>query len=163
MQPGLLLHNEGELRVNTRSRLLGVATRFGLAGAVAAGMMVFSFGVGVPSSGASGSYSANEASFCKALVTWAETNAKYAAPSGTGLTAYKSWAKRLLPFYESLDATAPNAATKLVLDDVVTVLKDYYSSSSIKKLVAYELANHAKFEADTKSLAKSISGCAKYM
>jgi len=149
--------------VITRSRLLGGATRFGLAGIVAAGIMVFSFGVGVPSSGASGSYSASEASFCKSLVTWAETNAKYAAPAGTGLTAYKTWAKKLLPFYEQLAATAPNAQTKVVLDDVVTVLKDYYSSSSLKKLEAYELANHAKFEADTKSLANSIKGCAKYM
>jgi hypothetical protein len=120
-------------------------------------------GVAVPSSGASGFYSASEATFCKSLVTWSEADAKYAAPTGTGLTAYKNWAKEVLPLYETLASEAPNANSKLVLNDVVTILKDYYSSKTWKKLEAYELANHAKFLAATKTLAKAIEGCAAYM
>jgi hypothetical protein len=124
--------------------------------------MVLSLGVGVSSSGASGYYSASEASFCKSLVTWATDEGKYAAPKGTGLTAYKAWAKELLPLYETMAANAPNASSKLVLNDVVTILKDYYSSKSLSKLEAYEVANHAKFEADTKGLSKAIAGCESY-
>jgi hypothetical protein len=146
----------------TRSRLLASAVRVGLAGALTAGIFVLSLGVDVSSSGASGFYSASEASFCKSLVTWSVDERKYAAPTGTGLTAYRAWAKELLPLYETLAANAPNSSSKLVLNDVVTILKDYYGSKSLSKLEAYEVANHAKFLTDTKSLAKAIEGCASY-
>jgi hypothetical protein len=136
--------------------------RVGLAGALTASILVFSLGVGATSSGASGFYSASEASFCKSLETWTVDEAKYAAPKGTGLTAYKTWAKELIPLYETLAAEAPNKASKLVLNDVVTVFKDYSSAKSLTKLEAYEVANHAKFLAATKSLSKAIEGCAAY-
>jgi len=146
----------------TRSGLPGSAARVGLAGALTAGIFVLSLGVGASNSGASGYYSASEASFCKSLATWVTDEGKYAAPTGTGLTAYKTWVKELLPLYETLAAEAPNAKSKLVLHDVVTIFKDYGSAKSLTKLEAFETANHAKFEAATKSLSKSIEGCGAY-
>lgn len=140
----------------TRTRLLVSASRVGLAGMVTAGILVLSLGVAVPGSGAAGTYSASESAFCKTMFTFRET-----APKGTSLNDYKSWAKAILPLYEKLASEAPNTASKKVLSDLVTIFKDYGSASSLSKLEAYEVANHASFLKNTKALSDAIIACAK--
>jgi hypothetical protein len=133
------------------------ASRIALAGMVTAGILVLSLGVAVPGSGAAGSYSASESVFCKALIGF---NFGKSAPKGSSLTAYKSWAKSILPLYEKLASDAPNAGSKKVLSELVIILKDYESSSSLQKLKASEIANQAAYLKGTKALIAAIVACA---
>jgi hypothetical protein len=123
---------------------------------VTAGILVLSLGVAVPSSGAAGTYSASQSAFCKTLFSFRET-----APKGTNLNDYKAWAKAVLPLYEKLASEAPNSASKKVLNDLVTIFKDYQGAASLAKLEAYEAANHAQFLKNTKALSAAIISCAK--
>ena len=137
-----------------RSRRLVRSTSAALAGAVVAGTLVVSLGMGVPSS------SAGESAFCTTLFTFVEKyEVKYAAPKGLTIGDYKAWAKLLLPFYEQLASDAPNAASKTELNYIVTILKYYTSSTSWTALEAYANANHVKFEEGTKALANAVKGC----
>ncbi len=139
-----------------RTRLMVSASRVALAGMVTAGILVLSLGVAVPNSGAVGSYSASESAFCKTMFTFKEST-----PSGTSLNDYKSWAKGIIPLYEKLASEAPNAPTKKVLNQLVTILKDYQSAGSLAGLKAYEVANHASFLKNTKAFSAAIVACAK--
>jgi len=143
--------------VITRTRLMVAATRTALAGIVAAGVLIFSMGVAVPSSGAS-SYSASESAFCKTLMGFAT---KEPVPSGTSLNSYKAWAQKIIPFYEQLASEAPTTGAKKTLTELVTILKDYGSASSLSKLATYEAANHANYLKGTKALSAAIVSCAK--
>ena len=140
----------------TRTRLLASASRTALAAMVTAGILVVSLGVAVPSSGASGTYSASQSAFCKTIFTFRES-----APKGTALNDYKAWAKAVLPLYEKLASEAPNKASQKVLNDLVTIFKDYQGAASLSKLEAYEVANHANFLKGTKALSAAIIACAK--
>jgi hypothetical protein len=146
----------------TRTKLIGAASRTAIAGVVAAGALVISMGVAVPTSGAASTRSASEATFCKTLIGFSATYAKDAVPTGTGLSAYHAWAKKVLPLYEQLAAEAPNTATKNFLTALVTILKDYGSASSLVKLGQDEVANKAKYLKGTKELTSAVIGCAKY-
>ena len=117
------------------------------------GTLVLSLGVSVPSS------SAGSSKFCTTLISYETKYASKDAVPPTTFSAYKTWAKTLLPFYETLASEAPNAASKTVLSDVATILKYESKESSWTKLEAYEIANHAKFAAGTKALAKAIESC----
>jgi hypothetical protein len=123
-----------------------------LASAVMLGTLVLSLGISVPSS------SAGSSKFCATLLTYETKYASKATPP-TSFSKYKTWAKTLEPFYATLASEAPNAASKTVLGDVATILKYESEQSSWTKLEAYETANHAKFEAGTKALAKAIESC----
>ncbi len=146
----------------TRTKLIVAASRSAIAGVVAAGALVISMGVAVPSSGATSTRSADEATFCKTLINFSLTYKNDTVPKGTGLTAYHAWAKKLLPLYEALAAAAPNAGSKKYLNDIVTILKDYDSAASLSKLQADEIANAANYEKGTKELVAAFEGCAKY-
>jgi hypothetical protein len=145
-----------------RTKLMLVSARTAAAGVITAGILVFSMGVGVPSSGAARYTSANEASFCKTLIGFAVKFRTDAAPTGATLTDYHAWVKKIIPLYEELAAEAPNAQTKTLLNDVVTILKDYGSATSLSKLGAFEAKNEATYLKGTKQLAAAIEGCAKY-
>jgi hypothetical protein len=124
-----------------------------LASAVVLGTLVLSLGISVPSSSASSS------KFCTTLLSFESKYASKDAVPPTSFSKYKTWAKTLQPFYATLAAEAPNAASKTVLSDVATILKYESKESSWTKLEAYESANRAKFEAGTKALAKAIESC----
>lgn len=64
------------------------------------------------------------------------------------------------PYYENMEATAPNAQTKEVLGFVVTVLKNDAGSTSLAKLAAHEKLHHAAFENDVKILSAAIKNYA---
>jgi hypothetical protein len=124
-----------------------------LASAVVLGTLVLSLGISVPSS------SAGSSKFCTTLTTFESQFAAKDAVPPTTFSKYKTWAKTLEPFYATLASEAPNAASKTVLSDVATILKYEGKETSWTKLEAYEAANHAKFEAGTKALAKAIESC----
>jgi hypothetical protein len=130
-------------------------TRAALAGAVVGGTLVLSLGLAVPSSSALGN-----SAFCKTIFSFEGIAEKNEAPKEITAKGYVAWAKLLLPFYEKLASEAPNNGGKVVLNELVTIFKYYSNASSIKAIEAYEAANHAKFEAGTKALAKDIEACA---
>jgi hypothetical protein len=135
------------------SRRLTTATRSLLAGATMITALTISLGVAATSSSALGS-----SPFCKTLINYEENDASKATPP-TSMSAYHTWAAELVPFYEKLASEAPNAKTKSTLGEIVVILKWESKKQSITSLEAYITANHAKFEAGTKSLAKAIEGC----
>jgi hypothetical protein len=124
-----------------------------IAGSVVATALIVPLSLSAPQAGA-----LSTSPFCTALFSWVEHQPP--APKSLTLNSYRSWAKALVPYYEKMAATAPNAKTKTVLNDVVIVLKAYANYTSLTKLAAYEKAHQAKFQADVKSLAASIKACA---
>ncbi|HEY5092325.1 MAG TPA: hypothetical protein VII60_03590 [Acidimicrobiales bacterium] len=124
--------------------------------AVASAALMLSVAVASPS-GASSMASAAGSAFCTTIFTFHPA----VPPASTNLKSYQAWAKSLEPLYATLASEAPNAASKSVLNAVVTVLKDYISSKSIPKLDAYIVANRAKWTKGTKALAAAIISCAK--
>jgi hypothetical protein len=146
-----------------RTNLMLASARTAAAGVLAAGVLVFSLGAGVPASGAATRVSsANEASFCKTLIGFSIKFRTDAAPTGATLSDYHAWVKKVIPLYEELAAQAPNAGTKKFLNALVTILKDYGSATSLSKLGTFEAKNEATYLKGTKQLASSIEGCAKY-
>jgi hypothetical protein len=135
------------------SRRFAIATRGLIAGATIVSALTISLGVAATSSSALGS-----SPFCKTLISYEKNDASKATPP-TSMSAYHTWAAELVPFYEKLTSEAPNAKTKATLGEIVVILKWESKKQSIASLEAYITANHAKFEAGTKSLAKAIVGC----
>lgn len=144
-----------------RTKLMVASARSAAAGVIAAGVLVFSMGVGIPSSGAA-MHSADEAAFCKTLISFSIKFRTDAAPTGSSLNSYHAWAKKVVPLYEELASEAPNAATKKFLNALVAILKDYGNASSLAALGTYEAKNESTYLKGTKQLAASIEGCAKY-
>jgi hypothetical protein len=116
--------------------------------------LVLALGSDVPSSSALGS-----SAFCKTLFSFEGIATKNEVPKTSSTIGYHAWAKLMLPYYEKLASEAPKNG-KVVLNELVTIFKYYDSASSITAIEAYIEANHAKFEAGSKALAKDIEACA---
>jgi hypothetical protein len=116
--------------------------------------LVLSLGSDVPSSSALGS-----SAFCKTLFSFEGLATKNEVPKTSTAAGYHAWAKVLLPFYEKLASEAPKNG-KIVLNELVTIFKYYTNASSISGIEAYIAANHVKFAAGEKALAKDIESCA---
>jgi hypothetical protein len=129
-------------------------TRAALAGAVVCGTLVLSLGMAVPNSSALGN-----SAFCKTILSFETIALKNETPKQITAKGYVAWAKVLLPFYEKLASEAPSNG-KVVLNELVTIFKYYSHASSITSIETYIAANHAKFEAGSKALAKDIEACA---
>ncbi len=140
--------------MKSRVRLGAAGARAFLAAAVCASALLVALGAAVPSASALGT-----SKFCTTLFTDMTSIEKYDAQAPTSLKTYHAWAKELLPYYEALEASAPNASSKTELGYIVTILQYYTSQSSFTKIEAYATANHAKFEAGVKSLANAIKSC----
>jgi hypothetical protein len=136
--------------MNRTSRL----TRLGVVAATAVTSVAFlvPMSTDVPAASAAGS------AFCTAVFSWAEH--PVVGPTALTISGYRQWVKLSLPYYEKMEATAPNAQTKEVLGFVVTVLTNYSNFTSLPKLAAYEKLHHAAFEKDVKALAAAIKDCA---
>ena len=134
------------MRLATRVRML-------IAGSLVAGALLIPMSVSTPPAGA-----LSNSPFCKAVFAWAE----HPIPGPTKLTIanYHYWVKEVLPYYEKMEANAPNAKTKEILGFLVTVLKAYANSTSLTKLAAYEKLHNAQFQADVKVLTAAIKACA---
>ena len=102
--------------------------------------------------------SASPSAFCSTVFNFKHYPT---APKGITIANYHTWAKMVIPFYEKLQSTAPNAASKKVLGEIVTILKYYSTSSSFANLSAYEATHRAQWIAGTTALAKAIESCAK--
>jgi hypothetical protein len=124
-----------------------------IVGSLVAGALLVPMSVSTPPAGA-----LSNSPFCKAIFSWAEH--PIPGPTKLTVTTYHSWVKAVLPYYEKMEATAPNAKTKEILGFVVTVLKAYAKSTSLTALAAYEKLHHAQFESDVKVLAAAIKACA---
>ncbi len=136
----------------TRTRRVVATSRTALASGVVLATLVVSLGVSVPSSSALGT-----SAFCNTMFTYKPVG----PPTKITTASYKKWAKTLLPFYEKLDSEAPNAKTKVILDEIVTILKYEASSTSLKGLESYIFTNHKKFAKSSVALAQAIVACAK--
>ena len=121
-----------------------------IAGSVVVAALLVPLGVAASPAGAS-------SPFCTALTSWVKHPAK--APTALTISSYHAWARLELPYFERMDAAAPNAATRTVLNDVVIVLKAYANYTSLTKLSLYEKAHHAAYEADVSQLARAIVAC----
>ncbi len=136
----------------TRTRRLVTRVRMMVAGSLVAGALLVPLSVSTPPAGA-----LSNSPFCKAVFAWAYHPANL--PTSLKLSTYHTWTKIVLPYYERMEATAPNARTKEILGFIVTALRDYANSTSLSKLAAYEKANQARFAADVKVLAASVKAC----
>jgi hypothetical protein len=137
----------------SRTKRLATRARIFVAGSVVAGALLIPMSVAVPPAAA-----ISHSPFCNAVFTWAEHPGT--SPTAFTISGYHAWVKAILPYYEKMEATAPNAKTKEILGFIVTVLKAYANSTSLVKLSAYEKAHRAKFDADIKSLSAAIKSCA---
>jgi hypothetical protein len=142
--------------LKVRTNFLAVRPRGAIGSALASVVLLASVG-GAQSASATTSKSASPSAFCTTIISYHPKS----VPSTTNLTSYKAWAKSLEPFYSKLASEAPNAASKAVLNEVVTVLKYYVSSTSLTKLDANVLKYQAKWKAGAKALAAAIISCAK--
>jgi hypothetical protein len=137
----------------TRTNRLATTSRVLLGSFVFASTLVLSLGANVPSSGAASS------AFCGTLVTWAKNPPK-PAPTSFNTAQYRAWANEYLPLYSKLASEAPNAQTAKILNQVVTILKDYESASTISALQSIVVKNSKEWATDAKALAKAIISCA---
>jgi hypothetical protein len=149
-------HLDEGVTLQIRSKFSALRPRSVIGGAVASAVLLVSMGFGT-AAGASTIQSASPSAFCSTIITYHPTT----IPNPKSLTAYKAWAKSLIPFYEKLASEAPNASTKSLLNAVVAVLKYYASSTSLPKLNGYILKYHSKWAAGSKALATAIISCAK--
>ena len=124
-----------------------------IAGFLVAGALLVPLSVATPEAGA-----LSNSAFCQAVFTWAKH--PIPSPSRITISTYHTWVKDILPYYERMQATAPNAKTKEVLSFVVTVLKAYGRDSNLRALGAYEKLHAKQFASDVRVMAESIVGCA---
>jgi hypothetical protein len=129
-------------------------SKVGLAGAIMFTTLALSLGSDVQSSSALG-----DSPFCKTLFSFEGIAEKNETPKEITAKGYVAWAKLLLPYYEKLASEAPSNG-KVVLNELVTIFKYYSKAKTVTGIEGYISANHAKFEAGTKALAKDIEACA---
>lgn len=130
-----------------------------VAGSVSALSVLASSSVALTSSGAATRHlSASSSAFCSTLISF-ETKHP-APPTSINTNAYHAWAKSYLPLYEKLAANAPNAGSKKILNEVVTVLKYEAGAGSLAKLEKYILANKNTWTNAAKALTSAIVSCA---
>jgi ABC-type phosphate transport system substrate-binding protein len=139
--------------VLNRSKRMALVSKVGLAGAIMFATLTLSLGTNVTIS------SAGDSPFCTTLFSFEGIAEKNETPKEITAKGYVAWAKLLLPYYKKLASEAP-ANGKVVLNELVTIFKYYSNAKTIAGIQAYIAANHAKFEAGTKALAKDIEACA---
>lgn len=135
----------------THSKSLTSRVRMLAVGSVATAALLIPLSVAVPSA------SASKSPFCAAVFNWASHPVK--TPTGLTIASYHKWVSAALPYFEKMDATAPNAKTKEILGYIVTVFKKYETTTSLLKLGEYEKTHAAAFAADVKSLTLAITSC----
>jgi hypothetical protein len=125
----------------------------GLAGFLLAGTLLVSTGVEfAPSAGAS------SGGFCAAIFSFAQNEPQILGAMSTSGEA--GYAKASLPYFEKIDAAAPNGKDKLVFNTVVKVYKYLAHDKSATDLEKYLNLNKKKINAATTAVAASIKGCA---
>jgi hypothetical protein len=130
--------------------------RSAFAGTLAAAVMMVSLGVAVPTSGATTLRYASPSAFCTTIYSFHGT-----APTGTNYNAYPKWAKTNLSFYKKLASQAPNAKTKKVLNELVTILKYEAKQKNLKTLGKYIAKNQKQWSNGWKAFAGAVLSCAK--
>ena len=142
--------------MSTRTRQMLTSSRAAFAGTLAAAVMMVSLGVAVPTSGATTLRYASPSAFCTSIYSFKGT-----PPTGTNYNAYPAWAKTNLPFYKKLASEAPNAKTKKVLNELVTILKYEASQKNLKALGTYIAKHQKQWTNGWKAFAGAVLACAK--
>ena len=137
--------------VSTTS-LAARAQRLVVAGLAAATLSV-SLVAGVAN--ASTTQSAAMSPFCKTLTTYHPKT----PPAGSNYQAYRTWAKNYLPFFQKLASQAPNASSKVALNEMVQMIKAEAGTSNQKALGAYIYAHRLAWTKGWKALTAAIMGC----
>jgi hypothetical protein len=137
--------------VSTKS-LVSRAQRLAVASLAAATLSV-ALGAGVAS--ASTTQSAAMSPFCKTLTTFHPKN----PPASSNYTAYRAWAKQYLPFFQTLAAQAPNAATKTMMNDMAQYIKAEANATSAKALGAYLYAHRIQWTKGWKAFIAAAMAC----
>jgi hypothetical protein len=132
--------------------------RAAIGAAVASAAMVASFGIAVPSSGASTMRSAAPSAFCTTLLQLA----KVKAPTTSNLGNYRKWLKTYLPYYRKLAKQAPSSAKK-VLGELVTVMQYESKTASALKLEKYISTHSKQWTNGWKAFANAAVSCATSM
>jgi hypothetical protein len=104
---------------------------------------------------ATSSASASMSPFCKTLTTFHPKS----PPSASNYTAYRTWAKQYLPFFQKLAAEAPNAATKTLMNDMVQYIKADINTTSAKALSAYMYAHRVQWAKGWKAFLTATMAC----
>jgi hypothetical protein len=115
--------------------------------------LALSLGADVPSS------SAGNSSFCAAVFSWVTASKTDANPPATP-GGYSKWAKEVLPYFEKMASTAPNAKSKEVLNAVVDVYSYLSKDKNPADAFKYFGLNEKKLLNASKTLASSIASCA---
>ena len=100
---------------------------------------------------------ASTSAFCAAVKSWDQH--QYKAPTKVTLAGYRAWVKKIRPYYETMDSTAPNAKDKQFLAFIVNVLKAYEHYTTLAALAKYEEAHATQFAADVQALVLSVESC----
>ena len=129
-----------------RARRLAAAT-------LAAATLSVALGAGAVS--ASTTQSAAMSPFCKTLTTFHPKS----PPAANNYTAYRTWSKQYLPFFQKLASQAPNTATKTLMNDLVQYIKAGANATSAKALGAYLAAHRVQWTKGWKAFISATMAC----
>ena len=114
--------------------------------------------LGVASAGASSTAVAAPNPFCQAMIV-----AHPQPPTGVDYPSYRSFAQRYLRYYEKLDARAPNASVRRLLDRVIAIMKVEAATTNPAKLAAYVAAKQVEWYRDWTLFIRSIVSCGSWV
>ncbi len=124
-----------------------------LAGALA---LATSIGISAPA-GANRLIAASPSPFCSTLMTFHPKPPK----NSNNWTAYRAFAKSAIPTFERLAATAPNAGTKELMNQLVALLKFDASATSLSAYSTYWRTHLGHWEHDWQEFAAASLSCVK--
>lgn len=107
--------------------------------------------------GASEIISASPSQFCSTLLSFHPK----APTNSMNWTGYRVWAKSVLPTFEKLAATAPNAGTKELMNQLVALLKFDASAKNLQGYATYWRTHITHWEHDWQQFALADISCVK--
>jgi hypothetical protein len=139
------------------SKARAVTARQRGAALAATTVLLVSLGV-APSVGAATWRTAAPNPFCQAMIS-----VHPQPPTGTDYASYRTFAKKYLKYYEKLDARAPNASVRRLLNQVIAIMKVEAVTSNRAKLVAYVSAKQVLWNQEWTLFVKSVVSCGAWV
>ena len=96
--------------------------------------------------------------FCQAMIS-----VHPQPPTGTDYASYRTFAKKYLKYYEKLDARAPNASVRRLLNQVIAIMKVEAATSNRARLVAYVSAKQVLWNQEWTLFVKSVVSCGAWV
>ncbi len=107
--------------------------------------------------GASQEIVASPSSFCSTLMAFHP----HAPTNSRDWTAYRAFAKTVIPTFEKLAATAPNRGTKELMNQLVAQLKFDATATNASEFTTYWRTHIRHWEYDWQQFAGSVLTCVK--